>query len=224
MPFSLQLRNNTIHISQGDTVSLLVNRNKALTELDERTAESLRKLDEKALAVRNTLKKDVDEFKNAALVDVENVGTSVKQTIVAEVTAAGDQTLQDIAGNTTDGISKINTAGKQALQDISEAKCDIDGQKSEAISDIFNAKDDVLSAITKAGKEAKAEVLMGASAASSGISGHAVTRKSLFQKGLMKLKNVFSSSSPKSKVKVRFQHFITSFITFSIKYIVYVPQ
>ncbi|XP_060601945.1 uncharacterized protein LOC132755155 [Ruditapes philippinarum] len=196
-----QLRNNTIHISQGDTVSLLVNRNKALTELDERTAESLRKLDEKALAVRNTLKKDVDEFKNAALVDVENVGTSVKQTIVAEVTAAGDQALQDIAGNTTDGISKINTAGKQALQDISEAKCDIDGQKSEAISDIYNAKDDVLSAITKAGKEAKAEVLMGASAASSDISGHAVTRKSLFQKGLMKLKNVFSSSSPKSKVK-----------------------
>ncbi|XP_060592506.1 uncharacterized protein LOC132747192 [Ruditapes philippinarum] len=262
-----QLRNNTIHISQGDTVSLLENRNKALTELDERTAESLRKLDMKALAVRNTLKVDVDEFKNAALVDVGNAGISVKQTLIAEITTAGkqaiqdiagnttdniskinatgdqalqdiagntidgvskintagDQAIQDIAGNTTDGISKINTAGdqamqdiaenttdgifkinkagKQALQDISEATIDIDGRKSQAISDICNAKDDVLSAITKAGKEAKADVLMGASAASSDISGHAVSRKSFFQKGFMKLKSVFNSSSPKSPFK-----------------------
>ncbi|XP_060587317.1 uncharacterized protein LOC132742839 [Ruditapes philippinarum] len=197
----IQLRNNTIHISQGDTVSLLENRNKALTELDERTAESLRKLDEKALAVRNTLKLDVDKFKNAALVEVENAGTSVKQSLMAEITTAGKQGIQDIALKTNDGLSKINTAGNQVLQDISEAKGDIDGQKRGAISDISKAKDDVLSAITKAGIEAKADISMAPSAASSDMSGHDVLRKSFLHKGLMKLRSVFSSSSPKSLLK-----------------------
>ncbi|XP_060581708.1 uncharacterized protein LOC132738257 [Ruditapes philippinarum] len=135
---------------------------------------------------------------------------------ISEINTAGKQAIQDIAGNTTDGISKINTAGDQVLQDIAgnttdgiskintagdQAKSDIDGQKSEAISEICNAKDDVLSEITKAGEEAKADVLMGASAASFNKRVHVVTKTSLFQKGLMKVRNLFSSSSPKSHLK-----------------------
>jgi vacuolar-type H+-ATPase subunit H len=127
-------------------------RDKALTELDDRTAESLRKLDEK----------------------------------------------------TTDGISKISTAGEQTLQDISEAKNDIDGQKSEAISEICNLKKDVLSVITKAGTEAKENVLIGAKAARSDMSGQVVSRETIFQKVRRKLKNAFSPSSSKSHFKVGF--------------------
>ncbi|XP_060595657.1 uncharacterized protein LOC132749778 [Ruditapes philippinarum] len=158
-----QLRNNTIHISQGDTVTLLENRNKALTELDERTAESLRKLDEKALAVRNTLRLDVDKFKNSVLVDVGNAGTSVKQTLMAQITIAGKQGIQDIAGKTTDGICKINTAGKQAIQDIGGNTTDgiskINTAGDQALQDIAGNTNDCISKINKAGNQAKSDIV-----------------------------------------------------------------
>jgi hypothetical protein len=140
MPFTLQLKNNTIHISQGDKVSLLQMRNNALTELDDKTAESLRKLDEKALAVRYKLEQDVDSFKDAALADVKNAGMSVKQSFIVvkkvailDITTAKKQGVQDIAGKTTDSISEINTAEKQAKQDIA-------GKASEGISEINTAR------------------------------------------------------------------------------------
>jgi hypothetical protein len=186
-------------------------RNKALTELDDRTAECLRRLDEKALALRYKLKLDIDEFKDSALADVENAGISVKQSLtvekgvaISDIATARKQGIQDIAGETTDGISEIKAVGGQALQDISEAKNDIDGQKSEAISEICNLKKDVLSVITKAGTEAKENVLMGASAARSDMSGQVVSRESIFQKVRRKLKNAFSPSSSKSHFKVGF--------------------
>ncbi|XP_060588264.1 uncharacterized protein LOC132743730 [Ruditapes philippinarum] len=110
-----QLKNNTIQISQGDTVSLLENRNKALTELDERTAQSLRKLDEKALAVH----KDFDK--------VQNVALAAKQTISMKERVA---------------ISKINTAQKQAKrkidheikESVKKAKKCIDREQKRATS------------------------------------------------------------------------------------------
>ncbi|XP_060597880.1 uncharacterized protein LOC132751679, partial [Ruditapes philippinarum] len=181
--FTIQLKNNTIHISQGDTVTLLENRKKALTELDQRTAESLRKLDEKALAVLHKLKQDVGELKDATLADVENAGTSLKQTLyeerrdaISEINTAGEQAKQDIAGKTSDGISEINTAGEHVKQYIAVAKHDIYGQKSEAVSDICNAKEDVLSAIAKAGAETKEDVLSGACGARSDMSGRVVSK------------------------------------------------
>ncbi|XP_060564224.1 uncharacterized protein LOC132723517 [Ruditapes philippinarum] len=204
-----QLKNNKIHISQGDKVSLLQMRNKALTELDDKIAEHLRKLDEKALALRYKLKLDVDEFKDSALADVENAGISVKQSLtvekgvaISDIATARKEGIHDIAGKTTDGISEIKAVGGQALQEISEAKNDIDGQKSEAISEICNLKKDVLSVITKAGTEAKENFLVGASAARSDMSGKVVLRESIFQKVRRKLKNAFSPSSSKSHFKV----------------------
>jgi vacuolar-type H+-ATPase subunit H len=241
MPFTLQLKNNTIQINQGDKVSLLQMRNKALTELDDKTAESLRKLDEKELVLRYKLKLNIDEFKDSALADVKNAGISVKQSLtlekevaisdiatarkqgiqdiagetidgiseintagkqakqniagetidgISEINTAGKEAIQDIAGKTTDGISEIKAVGEQALQEISEAKNDIDGQKSEAISEICNLKKDVLSVIAKAGTEAKEDFLIGASAAWSDMSRQVDSRESIFKKVRRKFSKV----------------------------------
>jgi F0F1-type ATP synthase membrane subunit b/b' len=207
--FALQLKNNKIHITQGETMSLLEKRNKALTELDERTAESLSKLDDKLYK----LKQDLDDSKNTALADVENARTLVKQTqkvAISDITSARKKGIQNIAGKIDGALSEINSAKKQAKRQTKKyffkAKHDIDGQKRKAISDIFHAKSDVLSAITKAGAEANEDFLIGASAAfpdtSSGMY--------FFPKGLRTFNKV---SSLKLYYQVRFQHFMFIYIT-----------
>ncbi|XP_060553010.1 uncharacterized protein LOC132714223 [Ruditapes philippinarum] len=122
-----QLKNNTIHITQGDTVSLLENRNKALTELDERTAESLRKLDEKAFAVWYDLKEDVVKLTKKALTEVEIAGTSVKETLsveknegISDINIARASAERDIARKINHGLSDINTARAHSKEDIVE--------------------------------------------------------------------------------------------------------
>ncbi|XP_060552568.1 uncharacterized protein LOC132713880, partial [Ruditapes philippinarum] len=154
--FLLQLKNNTIHISQEDIKPLIAKRKHALAELDDRTAESLRKLDEKAFDVLHKLEQDVDDLKRAALTDVENAGTSTKQNIYVEkhdaifdIIRAREQAKQNISDNATAGVSDINKATEQAKQDISQkanttrkqAKQDISEKANDGISDINTAKE-----------------------------------------------------------------------------------
>jgi phenylalanyl-tRNA synthetase alpha subunit len=110
MPFALQLKNNTIHISQGDIASLIENRNKALTELDQKTAESLRKLDEKALAVQK-------EVKNVAVAAKRTVSMK-KRVAIYEINTAEKQAKRKI----DDGISEIEKSVKKAKKRIVREK------------------------------------------------------------------------------------------------------
>ncbi|XP_060592345.1 uncharacterized protein LOC132747054 [Ruditapes philippinarum] len=80
-----QLKNNTIHISQGDMVSLLENRSKALTELDEKTADALRKLDEKtaeSLRKINTAGKQVKRKINDGKFEIAKSVKRAKSSII----------------------------------------------------------------------------------------------------------------------------------------------
>ncbi|XP_060561926.1 uncharacterized protein LOC132721623 [Ruditapes philippinarum] len=120
-----QLKNNTIHISQGDTVSLLENRNKALTELDERTAKSLRKLDEKALVVQK---------------EVKNVALAAKRTVSMKKRVA---------------ISKINTAEKQAKQKIDDDIFEIEKSVKMAKNSIVREKGSASSAVHTKGLQSR---------------------------------------------------------------------
>ncbi|XP_060608034.1 uncharacterized protein LOC132760141 [Ruditapes philippinarum] len=160
-----QLKNNTIHISQGDKVTLLQMRHKALTELDDKTAESLRNLDEKAFAVQQ----DVNAVKDAALADVKSAGASVKESFIVEkkvaifdITTAKKQGVQDIAGKITDGISEITTAGEQAKHDIagktSEGLSEINTAGEQAKQDIAGKTSEGLSEINTAGEQAKQDI------------------------------------------------------------------
>jgi hypothetical protein len=98
-------------------VSLLENRKKPITELDERTAESLRKLDEKELAVQK---------------EVKNVAVAAKRTVSMKERVA---------------ISKINTAEKQAKQKIDDDIIEIEKSVKMAKNSIVREKGRASSAV-----------------------------------------------------------------------------